>query len=83
MDALQAERTRLTEEVRKNPDSNALRVALDDVTEKHDAALAELQGMTDRATTRQEAFTLMNSPATGGLLIAGILLTYLIFSKRR
>ena len=91
VNALQAEQTRLTEELSKNPDSKALKVALDDVTEKLGAAQADLSAMTQRAQPysdtnkegRQEAFSMMNSPATGGLLVAGILLTYLVFSKRR
>lgn len=91
VNALQAEQTRLTEEVSKNPNNTALKAALDDVTEKLEAARADLNAMTKRSQPysdtnkegRQEAFSLMNSPATGGVLVAGILLAYLVFSKRR
>ena len=91
VNALQAEQTRLTEELSKNSNNKALKVALDDVTEKLGAAQADLSAMTQRSQPysstnkegRQEAFSMMNSPATGGLLVAGILLTYLVFSKRR
>ncbi len=83
VNTLQTEQTRLSAEVSKNPDNTALKAALDDVTEQLETARAELDGMRKRATTREEAFTMMSSPATGGLLVAGVLLAYLVFSKRR
>jgi hypothetical protein len=80
---LQTEQTRLSAEVSKNPDNTALKAALDSVTEELETLRDSVNATDKRLATREEAFTMMSSPATGGLLVAGILLAYLVFSKRR
>lgn len=82
-DALQAKYTELAELVSKNPSNKDLRVARDDTYDKLQQALDDYKNMDDRAKNRKEAFGLMSSPATGGILVAGILLAFLVFSKRR
>lgn len=82
-DALQKKYNELTELVSKNPSNRDLKNTRADVYEKLQQANDDVLNMQSRAESRREAFGIMSSPATGGLLLAGILLTYLVFSKRR
>lgn len=49
VDALQAEQTRLTEEVSKNPDNKALKKALVEVSDRLEAARADYSAMDKRS----------------------------------